>query len=380
MVGLQLSIALVFLARAAQCVRMEASHTTLVVRADEIVLVGQGNSSTALGAEISRLRDAIAHMNGTLLQQGELIAYQQQLIASLTDKLNPPRYIYAMGGLGGSGTSPLDDPNLAIVERYDPAMNTWTTIAMLPTIRGAFACAAIEGKIYTTRGAPSFSPVCDRYDPTISTWTQIGSVIEPASDVLGSAVWNGSFYIVGGWGGNTVGDVSNLQAYSPARGNWSLLGTLPDGFSARSFIAAATLNGYIYVLGGQYTDTGVRYDPVNGVWESAPSMNRVRFGHAVVALGGFLYAIGGSERLWNVSLSSVERLDPEADRWTDMASMVHARVSFAAAALGGYIFAFGGFSSGVFLNSAERYDPASNTWTLIASMNKSRSGLCGVAA
>lgn len=41
--------------------------------------------------------------------------------------------------------------------------------------------------------------------------------------------------------------------------------------------------------------------------------------HAVVVLGGYLYALGGTNG--TISLASMERYSPESDKWEFMASM-----------------------------------------------------------
>jgi len=48
-------------------------------------------------------------------------------------------------------------------------------------------------------------------------------------------------------------------------------------------------------------------------------MSTKRLGVAVAVLGGYLYAIGGSDGQtpWNL----VERYDPKENRWSDVASM-----------------------------------------------------------
>src|SRR2546426_8663256 len=55
--------------------------------------------------------------------------------------------LYAIGGYDGSGNS-------AAVEVYDPATNTWTKKAPLPTPRDHLAAATVGGKVYAIGGRP----------------------------------------------------------------------------------------------------------------------------------------------------------------------------------------------------------------------------------
>jgi GH43 family beta-xylosidase len=56
--------------------------------------------------------------------------------------------IYAIGGFTQSGY-------LGTNEQYDPATDTWTTLASMPTPRNEFAIAACQGKIYCIGGMTS---------------------------------------------------------------------------------------------------------------------------------------------------------------------------------------------------------------------------------
>ena len=62
-----------------------------------------------------------------------------------------------------------------------------------------------------------------------------------------------------------------------------------------------------------------RYNPKQNRWGKVCSMSTKRLGVAVAVLGGYLYAIGGSDGQtpWNL----VERYDPKENRWSDVASM-----------------------------------------------------------
>ena len=134
------------------------------------------------------------------------------------------------------------------------------------------------------------------------------------------------------------------------------------GSPARRTAGAAALGGKIYVVGGSLggtaddygaicaTATGEMYDPIddNWTWISSLSKPRCRFGMA--ALGGKLYAVGGSRQVSNiagggqgVAVASVEVYDPTTDSWShSTASMDASRANPGVAALGGKLYAVGG--------------------------------------
>jgi len=79
--------------------------------------------------------------------------------------------MYIIGG-GEPPLHPLGD--YAIVDVYDPATDTWTTAADLPTVRGNHTAAVVDGKIYaiggdTGPGAATPLSIVEEYDPGLST-------------------------------------------------------------------------------------------------------------------------------------------------------------------------------------------------------------------
>ena len=142
------------------------------------------------------------------------------------------------------------------------------------------------------------------------------------------------------------------------------------------------LGGFLYAVGGQDAESSgtpslasvERYDIVSGQWSAVASMATARTWSAAVALGGHVYAIGGYNGGYsNADLDSVERYDPDSDSWSFMQHLSVTRSRPGAVALGGFIYAIGGHSG--FQTSVERYDPGTNTWTAVASMNKGRAGM-----
>jgi N-acetylneuraminic acid mutarotase len=54
--------------------------------------------------------------------------------------------IYVIGGIGTTGEF------LDTVGAYDPATNTWTTMAPMPTARGYFRAESVGGVVYAIGG------------------------------------------------------------------------------------------------------------------------------------------------------------------------------------------------------------------------------------
>ncbi|KFP90111.1 Kelch-like 33, partial [Apaloderma vittatum] len=104
-----------------------------------------------------------------------------------------------------------------------------------------------------------------------------------------------------------------------------------------------------------------------------------RFRHAIAVVGNILYVLGG-KRYYGVhdTLASVYRYEPMDDSWERLASMTCGRSHFAAVALGDFIYALGGSSGELFCtDTVEGYDLANDTWRRCQPLPMA---LCGHAA
>jgi N-acetylneuraminic acid mutarotase len=76
---------------------------------------------------------------------------------------------------------------------------------------------------------------------------------------------------------------------------------------------------------------------------------------AASALGGNLYAVGGSDDI-NYALNIVEAYDPTTDTWTTKPSIPTARAALASRVIGRRLFAVGG-DDGAKWNKVEAFNP-----------------------
>jgi len=101
----------------------------------------------------------------------------------------------------------------------------------------------------------------------------------------------------------------------------------------------------------------------------APPMQHTRHGHALVALGGMLYACGG----WSAddrTMDNVERFNPkltQKGRWETLRPMLRNRGHAVAGALARKLVICGGYATcngdvGDCLDCTELYDPAKGIW------------------
>ncbi|MDP3706920.1 MAG: kelch repeat-containing protein [Polaromonas sp.] len=181
---------------------------------------------------------------------------------------------------------------------------------------------------------------------------------------------------------NTLTGTARIVAYP-----WTRKLAAP---TLREHAATAVVNGKLYVMGGQRTDSGVRpgpstnvleiYDPVTNTWSTGNPMPTARMGLVATVANGKIYAIGGRTDGFSTSaVGTVELFDPATGLWTTKNPMLTARY-FAAGAtlptpLGDQIVVAGGESTDLLLSNVEQYNPLTNAWSSLNAMTTARSQL-----
>jgi N-acetylneuraminic acid mutarotase len=165
--------------------------------------------------------------------------------------------------VGGSVTGRGNTPAHAV---YDPATDSWSTAAPLPTPRDHLAVQAIDGRIVAAGG---------RRD------------------------------------GDSGQNLSVTQVYDPGADRWSEAAPLP---TARSGSASAVLGREVYVIGGESRektfDAVEAFDPERNVWRALARLPTARHGFGAVSYEGRIYTLVGSPRPGGDKSGTVEVLTP----------------------------------------------------------------------
>ncbi|XP_069119412.1 kelch-like protein 24 [Argopecten irradians] len=153
--------------------------------------------------------------------------------------------------------------------------------------------------------------------------------------------------IIGGY--NAIGDkVSDLLAYSFHQERWCTLTQLPIVLG-REFATCAYGNDIFVSGGSQRLDVLLRYRSENNDWYRCTSLNQGRRRHAMVAVGGSIYVIGGFDD--NVkeesqrTLSSIDEYNIQTRSWSSVGKLQVAVRSMTAAVSKEKILVFGGILS-----------------------------------
>jgi N-acetylneuraminic acid mutarotase len=201
--------------------------------------------------------------------------------------------LYAVGGqFDPAGTSVI----LNSVEAYDPLSDTWTTKTPMPTARRGVAIGVVGGILYAVggelspAGSRTMSHAVEAYDPASNSWST-RAPMPTARDALSVVVVDDVLYAIGGFDG--LAYLRTVEAYDPSTDSWTTRAPMP---TKRAIAAALALNNRVYVVGG-YTGITSRtvemYDPATDRWTTKAPMPSARAGLVGGVVNGILYAVGG---------------------------------------------------------------------------------------
>uniref|UniRef100_A0A1I8G6V7 BTB domain-containing protein n=1 Tax=Macrostomum lignano TaxID=282301 RepID=A0A1I8G6V7_9PLAT len=214
-------------------------------------------------------------------------------------------------------------------------------------------------------------------------WERLPDLANPRSGLAAVSV-RGCVYLIGGRNNHESGnsDAACLEVFDPAAGQgqsrWHRCAPMSV---SRNRVAVGVIDDKIYAVGGasqsQSHCSAERYDPDSDQWLPIAPMRQARIGLGVAVVDRLLYAVGGFDGCQR--LSSVERYWPEDDRWEPAAAMTQPRSGAGVVAVGKYIYAIGGYDSRQQLRTVERLDTEANQWQACAPMLRPRSALAAVS-
>ena len=189
--------------------------------------------------------------------------------------------IYYIGGDDGDGVS--NDTTW----EYTIISDTWTLRAPMPTERENNVAVTLNGKIYVAGGAdgtdPAFTGMTtfEVYDPATDTWATLAPM-QVARLSPGIATDGAAIYVYGGVTdlGDVFSTLDSVERYDPATDTWSFLDSMAQ--STGGMVAA-------YAAGRLYAGAGIT--SVDGDWERIDTNQ-----YLTVAASDCLPAIARSRR------------------------------------------------------------------------------------
>ena len=221
--------------------------------------------------------------------------------------VGPDGKIYVVGGVD-------PDSKNNVVEAYDPKTDSWARLKPLPTKRDDGLCAvAAKGadgrvRIYAIGGRDDSKPgnglsTVEAYDPATDTWSARAPMPTHRHALAATRGPDGRIYAVGGTN-DRVFSTDVLEIYDPVRDAWAPGAPMPYGQEC----AAATFTpgpaGEVLVLGGWDTRheplrSAVAYNPRTDTWRSLPGVPTARAAAGAVTIEGAdgclrVYVLGGT--------------------------------------------------------------------------------------
>ncbi|MBT3345719.1 MAG: hypothetical protein HN712_00530 [Gemmatimonadetes bacterium] len=282
-----------------------------------------------------------AETNGSWSQGGDIPHPGWAMASCLYDGK-----IYAFGG----------GPGYAVgwTRVYDPGTDTWTLKQDMRTPRNSWNALVIDGLIYLPGGWNNAHQLGDKsngnlavmeaYNPATDSWIELSPMPEPRWPFQ-AAVVDGLIYAFGGG--------QQMAVYDPSLDLWTVLGDMPR---PRHSFSAAEVGGLIYFMGGydgeQVLDAVDVYDPVVNQWSERQPMAAPRWTSSTVVMDGLIYLINGSgsvpldPAIPLAPFDSLDRhvdvYDPVADTWTRLVDAMEPRMGAMAVPANGLIYYFGG--------------------------------------
>jgi hypothetical protein len=281
---------------------------------------------------------------------------------------------------GGQANAPA-----IVLYRVTVEPGQWGLRAGLLVANSEFALAESNGRIYVMGGYPA-SRVTSRtvqiYDIASDRW-QVGPELPQPNNHGMAASINGKVYLIGG---QTTDDqqgataVDRVYELDPAKGAWVEKAPMP---TARSGGVAVVHDGKIYVAGGRVprgSDFAV-YDPAADRWEVLPDLPSQRNHITGAAINGRIHIAGG--RLGNglspLKSDANEVFDPQTRAWTTAAPMLRGRSGMNGVMARGCFHVWGGEAPTGMTPDHDYYDPRSDKWTSLPNMPIPIHGVVGSA-
>jgi serine/threonine protein kinase/N-acetylneuraminic acid mutarotase len=149
---------------------------------DKLVVVG--------GQDQKQLVKQTEVFDGNSWTQAADMPTPREHLAAVSDGV----YVYAIGGRNLSS-----DENYSAFERFNPASGSWDILAIMPTPRGSYGAAFIDGRIVAVGGEEPTRVLAtvEMYDISSGKWSTIAPINTPVHGQVVAAVGS-TVYCIGG--------------------------------------------------------------------------------------------------------------------------------------------------------------------------------------
>ena len=175
----------------------------VVQKTTNIVFLIGGDVNTSGNGNVANVESYNPATNTWTTEAPMLVAKGQSAAGLIGTKI-----VVADGFTNGGGTT-------GDTEAYDPTTNTWTTVASNPAgNRGAACNASIGPKLYDIGGANAPN-ITESFQLSKNKWTTTLMPVPQSIFFPASAVYKGELYCLGGWPSWLGTPQNNVQIYKP---------------------------------------------------------------------------------------------------------------------------------------------------------------------
>jgi DNA-binding CsgD family transcriptional regulator/N-acetylneuraminic acid mutarotase len=327
------------------------------------------------------LRNIFEKLGASSRTEATLYAIQAGLVDGVESTLvTPARPWWQRGWVVGGGVIVLmmvallvgllvnrgGPPPENIVDLEQLERDRWQELAPMPTARKGLAVAAYDGKIYAIAGETEdgVTNVVERYDPATDTWETLEASKPTQVADVEVALIGGKLYVPGGK--LQTGKPTNvLEVYDPDVGLWESRAPLPKALYAYGMVA---FEGKLYLFGGwdgvEFIDSTYIYEPDSDVWYQGNSLSVPRGSSAVVSSSDGVFVVGGRNNEGVLDLTEYYQPSKEGaseSAWTHITPMPEGLLGIRASGFADTIYVLGTDKLGenaIFL----KYLPSNDSW------------------
>ncbi len=311
--------------------------------------------------------------DGTAWKLGAPIPTPRQMLSAASDG----KLVYALGGSN-------ETSDLATVETYDPATDTWTSLPELPGRRSDLGVAYADGRLVVVGGMSAGQVLKSvvALDLMTQSWNGLPDMGTGRHGMAVAGVGR-TVYAIGGSTGAGDGPITSsaealkLGARKPQPApEWR---DLPNAPTERLMMAWTVLGDEIWIAGGmrhgETMQTVESYNTKSGAWQEQPPLP-IPLHHATAAnYRGEMVVIGGAGD--NLADASNKVFAFRGGKWEELPSLQHPRAAAAAAVVGDKLVVVGGQDDKKLVPQTEVFDGQS--WTQAADLPTPREHLAAVS-
>jgi hypothetical protein len=249
--------------------------------------------------------------------------------------------VLAAGGFNHVGST--YDEARSSTELFDPATGAWTAAASMAQPRYQHGAVRLpDGRVLVAGGYGQASSTvqlvsAELYDPATNTWTPTAPMPSAANDLVLLQ------------DGRVLGGATNARVvlYDPAANEWTDAGPPPSSSFVTGPMGGALVSladGRVLQSGGSATGVTWIWNPGTGAWTAGAPLLPERVDHRLVlASDGTVFAVGGRA---NNPVAFVDHYFPASNTWIAEAPLAEARATPAVTLLAdGRILVYGGRST-----------------------------------